>query len=308
MKFCPITYQEILEGKYSQNGLHQLSKKLNSLKDIPYSADEQRIEAVARAGKMSIQGVQPKLSAKLDVKNQSFKIVDTKGEYILKPQSHLYPELPQNEDLSMRLASIAGVEIPLHGLVFSKDGSLTYFIKRFDRKGKKKFAVEDFAQLLGHTRDTKYDSSMEQVSGVIEKYCTFPVIEKVKLFRLSLINYLLGNEDMHLKNFSLIRHGNKIELSPAYDIINTTIALKNPVEELALPLAGKKNNLSRKIFLEYFGVERLSLTQKAVDQVTKQILNSFSLWDDFINRSFLSDKMKDLYKDVIKKRRKVLQF
>jgi serine/threonine-protein kinase HipA len=134
---------------------------------------------------MSVQGIQPKLSATLNVSRQRFEVVDIGGHYILKPQNPQFPQLPENEDLSMRLAGAAGIDVPLHGLVYSKDGSFTYFIKRFDRIGRnKKLAVEDFAQLFGLSRETKYDASMEKVAAVIEKYCTFPALEKIKLFRL----------------------------------------------------------------------------------------------------------------------------
>lgn len=147
------------------------------------------------------------------------------GRYILKPQSEYYEEIPENEALSMTLASMIGIQIPVHGLVYSKDGSMTYFVKRFDRKGhNQKVSLEDFAQLSGGTRETKYSSSMEKVAKIIELYCTFPKIELAKLFKLTLFNFLIGNEDMHLKNFSLITTNRKIMLSPAYDLINTTIA------------------------------------------------------------------------------------
>jgi serine/threonine-protein kinase HipA len=157
MNRCPITYQDIPSGaRYSGDGLRLLSRRLNDLKELPYSAEEQVREAIARATKMSIQGVQPKLSARLNVAAEIFDIVDTGGRYILKPQIH-YPEVPQNEDLTMKLAEIAGIEVPVHGLVYSKDRTLTYFIERFDRSGgKEKVPVEDFAQLLGMTRDDKY--------------------------------------------------------------------------------------------------------------------------------------------------------
>ena len=213
MSICPITY-EPCEGKYSPQGLQKLSRSLRQLLDLPYSASEQIFEAAARAPKMSIQGVQPKLSAVLNTRKSGFVVVDTGGRYILKPQNPQYRHLPENEDLSMRLAEAAGVPVPLHGLVYSKDGSLTYFIRRFDRVGRKKIAVEDFSQLLGLSRDTKYDASMEKVAQVIDRYCTFPAVEKIKLFRLTLVNFLIGNEDMHLKNFSLMTRDGKVELTP----------------------------------------------------------------------------------------------
>jgi serine/threonine-protein kinase HipA len=253
MNRCPISY-EPGESRYSAKGLKLLSRQLTNLQDLPFSAGELRQEAAARAGKMSIQGVQPKLSARLRIKEQRFEIVDLGGTYILKPQLDNYQEVPENEDLTMRLAGLAGIEVPLHGLLYGVDGAMTYFVKRFDRTGRKgKRHVEDFAQLSGQTRDTKYRSSMEQVTGLIETYCTFPAVEKPKLFRLTLFCFLTGNEDMHLKNFSVMRHKDVISLSPAYDLLNTTIVVSSPHEELVLPINGKKNRLGRQDLVDYFG-------------------------------------------------------
>lgn len=309
MNRCPITYEPCGKGKYSLKGLRRLSQRLQGLRDFPFSAEEQRQEAAGRADKMSIQGVQPKLSARLSIKQGMFQIVDTGGHYILKPQNLLFPEIPQNEDLTMRLAGVAGIATPLHGMFYCKDGSLTYFIKRFDRAGKRgKIPVEDFAQLAGKSRDTKYDYSMEKLVTLLERHCTFPALEKVKLFRLTLFNFLAGNEDMHLKNFSLIRQGAKVELSPAYDLVNTTIALKTPAEELALPLRGKKSRLQVNDFFEYFGRERMNLTQKSIDRVVADFKKSFPKWEEMIGNSFLSEENKAAYWDLVSQRRGVLSF
>ncbi len=306
---CPITYKEIANNEvYSREGINKLSRRLTTLQEFPFSAEEQRTEAIKRAGKMSIQGVQPKVSAVLSVKNSGFEIVDQGGEYILKPQSVDYSELPQNEDVSMKMAEQVGIETPFHGLLYSKDRSLTYFIKRFDRIPKKrKLSVEDFAQLSGNTRDTKYRSSMENVAKLIEQFCTFPVIEKVKLFRLTLFSYLIGNEDMHLKNFSVITRDAKIELSPAYDLLNTTIAIPNAEEELALPLSGKKKNFTKKIFIDYFGIERLQLQPKIIDSILEDFHDAISQWETLIEISFLSPAMKERYHQLLEKRRVVLE-
>ena len=301
MSICPITY-EPCEGKYSSQGLQKLSRSLRQLIDIPYSASEQIFEAAARAPKMSIQGVQPKLSAILNTRKSGFVIVDTGGRYILKPQNPQYRHLPENEDLSMRLAAAAGIPVPLHGQVYSKDGSLTYFIQRFDRAGKKKIAVEDFSQLLGLSRDTKYDASMEKVAQVIDRYCTFPAVEKIKLFRLTLVNFLIGNEDMHLKNFSLLTRDGKVELTPAYDILNTTIVLSNPKEEIALPIKGKKNKLDSDSLIDYFGRDRLGLNHKIISSVLTDLKKAASAWEKLISVSFLPDEMKRDYRLLLKNR------
>ena len=116
MNRCPITYDLCDENLYSLKGLKLLSPALRSLALLDFTAEELRAEAMRRASKMSIQGVQPKLSAILNIKDGAFEIVDKNGRYILKPQHHIFAELPQNEDLTMRLAASIGIEVPLHGL------------------------------------------------------------------------------------------------------------------------------------------------------------------------------------------------
>jgi serine/threonine-protein kinase HipA len=307
MNTCPITYEPCGDKKYSEKGLKLLSRGLTHLEDFPYTQEEQLREAASRAPKMSIQGVQPKMSAKLKVTEGVFEVTDRGGEYILKPQNNLYPQLPENEDLTMRLAEQIGLEIPLHGLVYSKDQKLTYFVKRFDRFGKgSKYSVEDFAQLAGKSRDTKYNYSMEKVAGILESYCTFPAIEKIRLFKLTVFNFLTGNEDQHLKNFSLITKDNKVTFTPFYDLINTSISLANPVEEIALPVKGKKSKISRNVLIEYWGKERLGLNNQIIDQALNSITEKFEGWTELINKSFLSKEMKEKYLILLDERRKVI--
>jgi serine/threonine-protein kinase HipA len=242
------------------------------------------------------------LSVRLNVKNEIFEIVDTNGQYILKPQTIAYREVPENEDLTMRMAELIGINVPLHGLMYSKDGTLTYFIRRFDRRGRnRKIPIEDFAQLSGKSRDTKYESSMEQIVSIIGRFCTFPAIEKLKLFNLTLFNFLTGNEDMHLKNFSVIRQNLIVELSPAYDLLNSTIVM-NSQEEVALPLNGKKNRLKREDFLSYFAKDRLELTPKSIEQTLNRIKKAIPHWLDLIQKCFLSEDMKLQYIDLINER------
>jgi serine/threonine-protein kinase HipA len=303
MNRCPITYEWCGEERYSLAGLKKLAPSLLALHDFPYDRQEQLREAIARASKMSIQGVQPKLSVKLNRSKSVFEVMDQGGEFILKPQNDLYKELPENEDLTMRLAKTVGIEVPLHAMIYAKDGSRSYIIKRFDRAAKKqKVAIEDFAQLSEQTRETKYRSSMEKVAGIIEKYCSFPLIEKQKLFRLTLFNFLCGNEDMHLKNFSLIRRAGKIELSPAYDLLNTTIALPNSTEEIALTLSGKKSKLTKTILIDSFAKDRLGLTNIVIDKTLEEIKNQKGKWLELIYISFLSEEMKTKYVELLESR------
>ena len=143
---------------------------------------------------------------------------------------------------------------------------------------------------------------------LIDDFCTFPSIEKAKLFNLVLFNFLVGNEDMHLKNYSIIISNGKVELSPAYDLLNSTIVLKGDTEEIALSLKGKKSNLNRNILIDYFGRERCNLTDKIIERFLKKIQKEIPAWFNLIDISFLSGEMKEKYKNLLYKRIDILGF
>ena len=303
MNRCPITYELCGTNKYSEKGIRLIAPKLSHLNDLPYTAVELRQEAANRAKKLSIQGVQPKLSAVVSIIDQEFKIVDQFGTYIIKPQNDLFPQLPENEDVTMRMAKAFGLEVPFHGMLYAKDGSLSYFIKRFDRYGKgKKWATEDFAQLTGNTRDTKYRFTMEKLIPVLDEYCSFPAIEKADFFKRILFCYVTGNEDMHLKNFSLITQKGKTTLTPIYDFLNSTIAIKNPDEEIALMLKGKKSNLKAADFIDYYAKERLLLNEKTINTILDQMKKATPKWKELLEISFLSEDMKEKYLELLENR------
>ncbi len=308
MNRCLITSEPLPDGAtYSRNGLKLLNRNLATLAPLEFTAEQQRQEAISRAGKMSIQGIQLKLSAVLRITAGRFELVNQGGRYILKPQSLDFPELPENEDLTMRMAAAVGIEVPVHGLLRSVDGSFTYFIKRFDREGRERLSLEDFAQLSGESRDTKYDSSMEKVAAVIDQFCTFPALERVKLFERTLFSFLVGNEDMHLKNFSLLSRDEKVELAPAYDFLNTTIALKAAKEELALPVKGKKSKLTRDELLKYFARERLQINEKVLSDVLARFAKGLPAWRELLDQSFLSEGAKQKYAALLDERGKRMQ-
>jgi serine/threonine-protein kinase HipA len=161
-------------------------------------------------------------------------------------------------------------------------------------------------QLLGLSRDTKYDASMEKVASVIDRYCTFPAVEKIKLFKLILVNFLIGNEDMHVKNFSLMTRDGKVKLTLAYDILNTTIVLSKPKEEIALPIKRKKRKLNFGILIDYFGWIRLGLNRKIISSLLTDLNSMASVWDKLVGVSFLPDEMKKEYRVLLEKRRERL--
>jgi serine/threonine-protein kinase HipA len=207
----------------------------------------------------------------------------------------------------MRMAVAVGVQVPVHGLLRSIDGSFTYFIRRFDRERRDRLPVEDYAQISGESRETKYNSSMEKVAAVIDAYCTFPALERVKLFERTLFSFLVGNEDMHLKNFSLITRNEKVELAPAYDFLNTTLALRQAKEELALPLNGKKSRLTRNDLLNYFARERLQINERILSDVLSRFAKAIPAWRKLLEESFLSNDAKQKYLALLTEREARMQ-
>jgi serine/threonine-protein kinase HipA len=301
---CRFTYKNLEKGYYSEEGLKKLKAGLKGLELLPYTLEEQRKEVQKHSGKISIQGVQPKLSAKLSVKDKSFELVERDGEYIIKPQVHAYPELPQNEDLTMHLAQISGLNVPWHGLIEAKDHSLLYVIKRFDRLPKKqKLPQEDFAQLAGATRTTKYQANMEKVCEIVEEFCSFPTVELEIIFKMTLFSFLIGNEDMHLKNFSLQTTPKKIiKLTPVYDLVNSSIAFEDAKEEMALELNGKKHGFVKNDFIKYFGPECCYVSKERSEKILNQLLSKVPIFEDWIKRSFLTKGMQEKYSALLKER------
>ena len=304
MAYCPINLEPLPTGRsYSEPGLKSIHSKLKHLEPLEYSYAAQLKEVRRRSDKMSIQGVQPKLSAVLKLKDSCFALVDRGGRFILKPNPLAYEEVPANEALTMRMAAEAGIEVPAHGLLRAKDASWVYFVKRYDRVGRTgKVHVEDFAQLSGATRETKYDSSLEQVVQLLEQFCTFPAIEKPKLAKRLLFCFLTGNEDMHLKNFSVWMQDGVVSLTPAYDLLNSTLVLENAKEESALPLRGKKRKLNKELWLNYFCKERLQLTEEQIDSVVKDLKEALPVWDRLIGQSFLSLECQLGYRTILYER------
>ncbi len=301
MPYCPITLEPIAEGeRFSRGGLRALHPGLPDLQPLDLSQEEQLREARRRADKMSVQGVQPKLSAALSVKHWRFDIVDRGGTWLLKPNPPPFGNVPANEALTMTMAAVAGIEVPLHGLLSAVDGSWVYFIRRFDRPGRgRKLHVEDFAQLSGASRDTKYDSSLERAAALVESFCTFPALEKPRFAKRLLFSFLTGNEDMHLKNFSLQANGGVVSLTPAYDLLNTTLVLENAVEETALPLGGRKSRLTCKLWLDYFCRERLGLAPPILEGILADLCAAVPRWRELIRHSQLPVEKQVQYRSLL---------
>ncbi|MBW2251906.1 MAG: HipA domain-containing protein [Deltaproteobacteria bacterium] len=200
--------------------------------EVPFRATDVTREAQKMVGRMSISGVQPKLSVIHDPMKHQVLVVERGGLYILKPQTERFESIPENENLCMNIASTFGIEVPPHGLLPLLDGSLVYLVKRFDRlEDGSKLQQEDFQQLL--QIDDKYDGSYERIANYIKEHSSVPGLDLIRLFERALLFYALGNGDAHLKNFSLLRSEEiGYQLSPAYDIVNSRLVLPEEQEEV----------------------------------------------------------------------------
>lgn len=251
--------------------------------------------------RIAITGVQPKLSVTLQPgegagKENRLTIVGLWGEYILKPQHHDYPQMPETEDLTMHLASIFKLKVCEHALIRASDNSLVYLAKRFDRKDGKKIHMEDLCQLSEFPTESKYKSSYEKAGKLVSRYCTNTGLDTLAYFELVLFCYLSGNNDMHLKNFALLHHAGSIDFSPAYDLLNVNLVNPEDKEELALTLNGKKNRIRLADF------SALAASLKIPDKVRDNTYKKFSARNiqvhDMIGRSFLTQDSKAQYSQI----------
>jgi serine/threonine-protein kinase HipA len=198
-------------------------------------------------GKMSISGIQPKLSVKLVTKTDSprLEVTGEDGQYILKPQVQAFANLPENEDLCMTIAEELDIDTPPHCLVHLKDGSPAYVVKRFDREGRRKIHQEDFSQILG--KQDKYNGSVEEIGRKLKEVSEVPGLDVQLFFERVVFNFLIGNGDAHAKNYSVIYNEEGfVRLSPAYDLVCSRIVIPGAADESALTILGKKSRIQRK--------------------------------------------------------------
>ncbi|MDP4202042.1 MAG: HipA domain-containing protein [Bacteroidota bacterium] len=254
----------------------------------------------------TVTGVQPKLSLNLTggerkADPKRFTIVGLWGDYILKPPTVTYPEMPEVEDLTMHLAKIAKINIVPHSLIRLKSGQLAYITKRVDRVGTEKLHMEDMCQLTERLTEHKYQASYEQIGKAILQYSTNPGLDIVNFCEIVLFSFLTGNADMHLKNFSLIYDSSNMPvLAPAYDMLST--ALVNPAddEDTALTLNGKKKKIKRTDFEHAFTTLKLDAKQQA--NIFSKMEKVKEKWLTFIQTSFLSEDFKSQYTQLIQNR------
>jgi serine/threonine-protein kinase HipA len=262
---------------------------------IDFGLGDMSRQAQKLTGKMSISGVQPKLSVKIDRKMNLLIPVAEGGEYILKPQVTAFPNIPENEQCCMDIASEMDIDVPLHCLLPLKDGSLAYVVKRFDRMAGEKIPQEDFCQILGLGVEDKYKGSVEQIGRKLKEISTGYDVQL--FFERVVFNFIIGNGDAHFKNYSVTyKEKESIRLTPAYDIVCSKLVIPDETDS-ALTINGKNNELKKEDFdklADYLNVP-IKIRYTKFDK-------KFDLIETMIRESKLNGDSQMALIDIIKER------
>lgn len=280
--FYETTDAPILHYKYTE--LEQLAKSAISLS-------------------IAVPGVQPKLSLgwmkKMIDKSHENRLTIMNaldGNYILKPQNKLYPQMPENEHLTMKLAALFQINVVPHNMIRLASGELCYITKRIDRKiNGTKIHLIDFFQIL--ELEDKYKGTMESLGQKIGELSANTLLDKLYFFELAIFNFVTCNSDMHLKNLSMFLSEMGWVLAPAYDLLNVRLLLPKEQDESALLLGGKKKNFT-KFYFDRFG-KHLDLNEKQINFVYKKLEKWLPKALNLIDKSFLNDNLKQEYKMLL---------
>ena len=313
---CPGTLASG-HSTYSASCLRRLfqGKKVSHI--LPYDQPQMNEEVaelfLENRKRISISGVQEKLSLVLEKNLLRLTRAGEYGTYILKPiprDLKKVDQIPANEHLTMQIArQVYGINTAENAMIFFQNGSPAYITKRFDVKADgNKWGIEDFATLAGKTSDNagpnfKYEFSYEEAGLLIQKYVSAWRVEIERFFSLVLFNFLYSNGDAHLKNFSLLESSNgDYLLSPAYDLINTKIHVDDSDFALAKGLfaddykseAYKISRHPNKTDFEEFG-RRIGVSESRIGKLMAPYLEKQPFMEELISRSFLTEANKRGY-------------
>ncbi|MBJ2186020.1 HipA domain-containing protein [Paramuribaculum intestinale] len=304
MMNCLYCYKPLADGEvdYHKSCARKIFES-TTVPVLPYT--RANIKELAReivSASTTVTGAQAKLS--LDITRghagepQRFTIVGLWGRFILKPQTDRFANLPENEDLTMHLAEAAGIKTVPHSLIRFADGELCYITHRVDRtKNGDKIAMEDMCQLSERLTEDKYKGSYERIAKLIKQYSAAPLLDVVNFWEVVVFSWLTGNADMHLKNFSLYRPADNYMLTPAYDLLSTSIVMPEDDEELALTLNGKKKKIKRADFEK--AMLDSGMDEKAIEKLFKKFAKTLPKWYALIEESFLPKDMMTAYREKL---------
>lgn len=313
MNKCLFCYQLLKDNEIDFH--KKCSKKIFGTETAPllnYTLSE--MEFLAKEvieTSISVPGVQPKLSLsfvkeKLEdgIRGRLTVLEALGGNYILKPQNVIFPQMPENEHLTMKLAELLGIQAVISSLIRLKSGELSYITKRIDRaSSNRKIHMLDMFQIT--EAFDKYKSSMEKVGKAVNEYSSNTLLDVVRLYEVTIFSYITGNNDMHLKNFSMILKGENWVFSPAYDLLNVQLHLPEDKEETALTIGGKKSRLTKADFIN-LGL-KFGLSERQIENILKRFMKAEEKMMELISISFLDDEKKKIFKDLLSHRLEYLK-
>jgi len=308
MKKCLCCYQPLHDGEVDYHP--RCAKRLfgqSIAPSLPYTRkDINKLAQVVVESRTTVTGVQAKLSMDLEHdangRAQRLTIVGVMGRYILKPQTERFECLPEMEDLTMHLAEIARIPTVPHALIRFADGELNYITRRIDRTDDgHKLPMEDMCQLAGKLTEQKYQGSYELIAKLIERYSSVPKLDIVNFWEQVVFSWIVGNADMHLKNFSLYSEkSGRYVLTPTYDQVSTAIVMPEDTDQLALPLNGFQKKLLSMDFAQ--AMEQSGLDGKMVQRIFNRFIPLKDKWFACIDASFVSEQQKTQFKELISNR------
>lgn len=308
MNRCLCCYKELNKADNDFSWHDSCIKRFFSTQKIPeIKIDEELIgkfiDSQVTKGN-TIQGVQKKFSLGLSKKEHNkLTLIDYPLGYILKTQVKSYTQLPEAEFLTMQMAKVAKINTVSNGLI-KVNNEYAYITKRVDRIIKEEksisLAMEDFCQLQNRLTEDKYKGSYENCAKTIQKFSSRPTIDLIEFFLRIVFSFIVGNSDMHLKNFSLLEINgsvNEYALAPAYDLLPVNIILKEDEEEFALTLNGKKKNITYNDFLKFSN--HIGINEAVAIKIVKRTINLEEEFKKMIIDSLLSKEMKCDYINLI---------
>ena len=309
LQFCPST---LAEGHttYSPVAVRRLFAGTRVSHILPFapsaSSEETAAAFIDNRKRLSVSGVQEKLSMVLDGKTLRLTTEGEQGQYILKPIPRdlmRVDQAPMNEHLTMQIAEqVYGIQTAANGLIFFSDGTPAYLTRRFDLAANgRKWGSEDFASLAGKTSENagpnfKYNFSYEELGKVLQQFLPAWRVEIEKLFQLVVFNYLFSNGDAHLKNFSVLEspQGDYF-LSPAYDLLNTRLHVDDSdfalskglfVDDYQSAEAEKQNHPAYADFVEL--ARRWEMRPRRVTKLLRTFLDKGEEVEVLVKHSFLA--------------------
>lgn len=307
-----------LKGNNTDTGWHKACiKRFFSTTEIPeIDISDLALELIVEQNTskgFTIPGVQKKLSLHLSEETHPrLTVVNYPTGYILKPQVKEFRALPEAEQLVMCMADAAGISTVPHALVKSGD-SYAYITKRIDRVFSKEsdvkmLAMEDFCQLDLRLTQDKYKGSYERCGKIIKKYSSTSGLDMTELFYRIVFSFIVGNSDMHLKNFSLIEtDAGSVEyhLAPAYDLLPVNVIMPEDTEQFALPMNGKKRNIRRKDFVVF--ADECGISKSSAIKMLEQLASMAPTFIKMCNDSLMPQDLKENLIELIEKRVSIIK-